>query len=463
MIENDREARGPGLPPRRATALLAATSALTAANIYLGQPLLGSAAAALHVPPATLGAVPTATQIGYATGIALIVPLGDSRDRRRLILGLCAASASALAASALAPTAGLLVVAAFALGLLSPVPQLVAPLAVALADGRHPGRTVGTVQAGLLVGVLASRTYSGALAEWAGWRAVFGCSCVLTLLLTLVLRRALPAVPPASPAARTTPYRELLASVPRLFATHPAVRRITVSGGLVGVSFGAFWTALTFLLEQRYHYGPTVVGLFGLVAVAGALASTAAGRQAERFGRRRAVLASIAVTAAAWAVLLPGGSGILWLTVGVVVLDVGTWGNQVVCQGALFTLDPALHSRLNTCWFTLRFLGIALGSLVGSFAWAHGGWPAVVVLGAVASLAALLVAGLPERTGLAAGRSGAAPVTGRQVAGRRDGGEDAVRHEPVLDLGPQVRRQWPALGEDHVQRGIRSRRLASTA
>ncbi|MFD9063609.1 MFS transporter [Kitasatospora purpeofusca] len=389
MIENDREVRG----PRRVTALLAATSALTAANIYLGQPLLGSAAAALHVPPATLGAVPTATQIGYAAGIALIVPLGDSRDRRRLVLGLCAASAGALAACALAPTVGLLVVAAFVLGVLSPVPQLVAPLAVALAGDRSPARTVGTVQAGLLVGVLASRTYAGALAELAGWRAVFGCSCASTLLLALVLRRALPTVP----AARVVPYRELLASVPRLFATHPAVRRTTVSGALVGVSFGAFWTALTFLLEQRYHYGPTVVGLFGLVAVAGALASAAAGRQAERFGRRRAVLASIAVTAAAWAVLLPGGSGILWLTVGVVVLDVGTWGNQVVCQGALFTLDPALHSRLNTCWFTLRFLGIALGSLGGSFAWAHGGWPVVAAVGAAASLAALLVAGLPER------------------------------------------------------------------
>ncbi|MFJ8431049.1 MFS transporter [Kitasatospora sp. NPDC094019] len=412
MIESDREAlaapdipdarrtRGvprPGLPPRRVTALLAATSALTAANVYLGQPLLGSAAAELRVPPESLGAVPTATQIGYATGIALLVPLGDSRDRRRLILGLCAASAVALAASALAPTAGLLVVAALALGLLSPVPQLVAPLAVALAGGRDPGRTVGTVQAGLLIGVLASRTYSGALAEAAGWRAVYGCSCVLTVLLTLVLRRALPTGPLTAPPARALPYRELLASVPRLFATSPQVRRVTLSGGLVGVSFGAFWTALTFLLEQRYHYGSTVVGLFGLVAVAGALASTAAGRVADRFGRRRVVLASVAVTAAAWALLLPGGSGILWLTAGVVVLDVGTWGNQVVCQGVLFTLDPALHSRLNTCWFTLRFLGIALGSLAGSIAWAQGGWPAVVAVGAAASVVALLVAGVPER------------------------------------------------------------------
>ncbi|WP_406193068.1 MFS transporter [Kitasatospora sp. NBC_01560] len=209
-------------------------------------------------------------------------------------------------------------------------------------------------------------------------------------------------------------YRDVLASVPRLFASHPLVRRVTVAGGLVGVSFGAFWTALTFLLEHHYHYGPTVVGLFGLVALAGALASTAAGRLTERFGRHRALAASIAVTLAAWALLLPGGgtgrSGIGWLTTGVVALDVGTWGNQVICHSALFALDPAVHSRLNTCYFTLRFLGIALGSLAGSLAWAHGGWPAVAGVGAAASLAALVVATLPG-----AGRTGLdGPTDGRE-------------------------------------------------
>ncbi|KOG86127.1 MFS transporter [Streptomyces varsoviensis] len=382
----------PGRLTRPLTVLLAVTSAVTAANVYLNQPLLGSAAADLHVSPEALGAVPTATQFGYAAGILLMVPAGDSHDRRRLILRLGAASTVALAASAVAPTAWWLIIASFLVGLLSPIPQLVAPLAVALAGDQRRGRVVGTIQGGLLIGVLASRAYSGSFAELAGWRAVYWCSCALTLLMTCVLWRVLPAAP-AIGAAR---YRTTLASLPRLFASHPLIRRVTISGGLVGIAFGAFWTALTFLLEQDYHYGSTEVGLFGLVAAASALASPAAGRLADRMGPRLGLAALIVTVIAGWVLLLPGGTHLSWLIIGVVVLDIGVWGSQVVCQTSLFTLDKSTHNRLNTLYFTLRFLGIAIGSLAGSLAWGNGGWSAVATVGIIAALAGLVVGVLPH-------------------------------------------------------------------
>lgn len=424
------QSRASGGGTRRLTLLLTATSAVTAANVYLSQPLMGAAAASLRAGPDALAAVPTATQLGYAAGILLLVPAGDSHDRRRLILGLGTASAVALAGCALAPSVGWLVVAGFAVGLLSPVPQLVTPLAVALAgDGRTgpgAGRIVGTVQGGLLMGVLASRAYSGSLAELAGWRAVFGCSCLLTLLLVLVLRGALPYVPAATGAAS---YRATLSSLPRLFLAHPLVRRITVSGALVGIAFGAFWTTLTFLLEQHYRVGPTGIGLFGLVAAASALLSPFAGRLADRIGRRGALAALIGLVVAGWLVLLPGGTRFWWLVAGVIVLDVGVWGGQAVSQTVLFTLDPRIHSRLNTLYFTFRFLGIALGSLVGSLAWAGGGWPAVVGTGVVAAVAGLVVGVLPARDGdrpppsTGAGGTGAGgpdqPVSERRAGRRR--------------------------------------------
>jgi predicted MFS family arabinose efflux permease len=392
-------------PARRLILLLAATSAVTAANVYLSQPLLGAVADSLRVGPDLLGAVPTATQLGYAAGILLLVPAGDSHDRRRLILGLGTASALALAVCAVAPSAGWLIAASFAVGVLSPVPQLVTPLAVALADGpdggRGRGRTVGTVQGGLLIGVLASRAYSGSFAELAGWRAVYGCSAVLTLLLVLVLRRALPRVP----AAAAVRYRATLASLPRLFVSAPLVRRVTVSGALVGIAFGAFWTTLTFLLVGHYRLGPTAIGLFGLLAAASAVASPYAGRAADRLGHRGALAMLIGLVVVGWLILLPGGTGLGWLIAGVIVLDVGVWGGQAASQTALFTLDPATHNRLNTLYFTLRFLGIALGSLAGSLAWSAGGWPAVVGTGAAATLAGLIVGVLPVRAPAAPRRS----------------------------------------------------------
>ncbi|MEE1742809.1 MFS transporter [Streptomyces sp. BE147] len=393
---------GSGTAPLRTrglTALLACTSAVTAANVYVNQPLLADAADSLGVPPDVLGSVPTATQLGYAAGILLLVPAGDSHDRRRLILGLGTASVLALAACAASPTVWCLVVSSFVLGLLSPVPQLVTPFAVALAGrqggaGAGRGTLVGTVQAGLLVGVLAARAYSGALAELFGWRAVYGCSAALTLLLMAVLRRALPRVPPA---AGTPAYRATLTSLPKLFAADRLVRSITLSGALVGISFGAFWTALTFLLERAYGFGPTGIGLFGLVAAASALGSPYAGRLADRLGHRLSLGLLIGLVVGGWLLLAPGGDGLLWLIAGVVVLDVGVWGSQAVCQTALFTRDPAVHSRLNTLYFTLRFLGIAVGSLLGTLAWAGGGWAGVVALGTGAAVCGLLVAVVPSR------------------------------------------------------------------
>jgi predicted MFS family arabinose efflux permease len=315
------------------------------------------------------------------------------RHRRRLITGLGLASALALAATALAASITWLVAASCAVGVLSPVPQLVAPLAVALGGGQRQGRIVGTIQSGLLVGVLASRAYSGALAEVAGWRAVYWCSAAMTLLLTIILWRALPSVP----AVGAMTYRSLMSSLPRLLLSHPLIARVAVSGALVGIAFGAFWTTLTFLLEQHYHYGSAVVGLFGLVAAASALASPAAGRLADRLGQRAGLAAITAVVIAGWAILLPGGTHLLWLVAGVIVLDVGVWSNQVACQAAMFSLDPAAHSRLNTVYFTLRFLGIATGSLAGSLAWSHGGWPDVTAVGIIAASAGLIVGILPDR------------------------------------------------------------------
>lgn len=383
--------------------VLALTSAVTASNVYLSQPLLEKIAASVHADPGLLGAVPTATQLGYAAGILLLVPAGDSHDRRRLILVLTVCSGLALSACAVAPTAWFLAVAGFAVGLLSPVPQLVTPLAVALSAGpagrrSGTGRVVGTVQAGLLVGILASRAYAGALAELAGWRGVYAVSCALTLLVAAVLRWCLPPDPAsAPPTAQATPraYRAGLASLPKL-AARPLVARVIWSGALVGVAFGAFWTTLTFLLARDYHYDSTRIGLFGLVAAASALASPWAGRIADRYGRRGPAALTLVVIAG-WLVLLPGGTSLWWLLAGVVLLDVGVWGNQTVSQTVLFSLPDHQHNRLNTCYFTCRFLGIATGSLAGSLTWSAGGWPAVAALGAGSAAAGLLVGLLPHR------------------------------------------------------------------
>ena len=381
-------------PDPRLTAVAAATCAVTAANVYFDQPLLPDIAGAFGVGDQAAGMVATAATVGYAIGILAFVPLGDVRRRRPLILALIAVSALALAAAALAPSLPLLVAASLAIGIFSPVPQLVIPLVVMLSGPAARGRTVGLAQAGLLVGILASRAYAGALADLTGWRGVYWCSFALTISIGATFWRGVPDVP----VVARLPYRRLLGSLVGLLSTDQEVRRICVSGAFVGVAFGAFWTTLAFMLRSHYGYGSAVAGLFGLVAAASALCSIYIGRIVDRRPPRTAfalpVLACLAGLGALWA----GEVSLVPLLLGTVLFDIGVWGNQVVNQALLFRAATEVHSRLNTLYFGFRFLGIGLGSLGGALCWHRGGWQLVIGLGAAAVAAAAVIGARLDRT-----------------------------------------------------------------
>ena len=98
------------------TLVMAIACGVAAANIYYNQPMLGIMEAAFPGRVTVVGLVPTATQLGFAAGLLLLVPLGDRFDRRRLILIQFAALSLSLAA-ALSPS-GLSLLLAFGMNTL---------------------------------------------------------------------------------------------------------------------------------------------------------------------------------------------------------------------------------------------------------------------------------------------------------------------------------------------------------
>src|ERR1700733_4225239 len=172
--------------------LLATACGLSVANLYYAQPVLDAIAKTYLTSSGTAGLVVTFGQIGYAIGLALLVPLGDLVSRRRLVPVVLIITAAALVASALAPDIGVLIAVALIVGAGSVMAQVLVPMAASLATDDRRGQVVGTVMSGLLLGILLARTISGAVADVSSWRVVYAMAAVLMVLLALVLGRLLP-------------------------------------------------------------------------------------------------------------------------------------------------------------------------------------------------------------------------------------------------------------------------------
>ena len=127
------------------TLLLATATGLAVASIYYVQPLLGLLSEQFGVGSATIGLLPTLTQLGYAAAILLLSPLGDRYDRRRIIAVKSASLVAALACAALAPGFAALCVASVAIGLTATLAQDLVPAAATLAREAERGKRVGQV------------------------------------------------------------------------------------------------------------------------------------------------------------------------------------------------------------------------------------------------------------------------------------------------------------------------------
>ena len=366
------------------TLVMAVAAGLSVANIYYNQPMLGLMQREFGTG-SSISFVPSATQLGYALGLILLVPLGDTLDRRQLILWQVAGLVLALAATALAPTPAILVFASIAVGMGATIAQQIIPFAAELAPVETRGHVVGTVMSGLLTGILLARTVSGFVGEYASWRIMFGVGAVVVILMGAMLALTLPRCKPASRHA----YRELLFSLVGLARSQPRLRRAVLIQGSLFASFSAFWTILALLLQGApFHLGSDAAGLFGIVGLVGIMIAPRAGRIADARGPHGMIGLSAILVLAAFFVFavfrtLPG------LGLGVILLDAGVQMAMVSNQTVIFALDPTARNRINTVFMTGMFLAGAAGSAAATIAWNTLGWNGVCGLGGLLAVFAL--------------------------------------------------------------------------
>jgi predicted MFS family arabinose efflux permease len=350
--------------------LFAVACGLSAANLYYAQPVLDTIAKGFGTSSATAGLIVSFSQIGYAAGLALLVPVGDLVSRRRLIPLIMTVTAASLVVAAVSPDIGLLIGVALIVGAGSVAAQILVPMAASLASDERRGQVVGTVMSGLLLGILLARTISGIVAGVSSWRVVYVMAAVLTIAMAVVLGRNLP---PEGDRPRIS-YGTLLSTTVKLLVTESLLRRRAVFGALGFAAFSVFWTTMAFILAGApYHYGDITIGLFGLVGAAGALCANFAGRWADQ-GLTKATTLAFAVC------------------VGILVLDVGVQGLQVTNQSMIYRLAPEARSRVTSAYMVCYFAGGAIGSALGGSLYGSHGWAGACVLGAVIGIAATVAA-----------------------------------------------------------------------
>lgn len=373
---------------RYVTLLFAIACGMSVANIYFAQPLLDQLSYEFNMNYSVIGIVITVTQVFYALGLLLLVPLGDLLNQRRLIIGQMTISAAALVIVGTASSGAMLFAGLALVGLLAVVAQTIVAFATTMAAPAERGRVVGMVTSGIVIGILLARTFSGILKDLAGWRFVYLVSAALMLLMVCALYKVLPN---AARKVKTLSYAQLLKSVWMLFLQERLLRVRALLAMLIFTAFSILWTPLVLPLSSPpLSLSHSAIGAFGLVGVVGALAAAKAGKLADRGYGQRTTGIALFLLLLSWLPIGYTERSLFALVIGIILLDLAVQAVHVTNQSMIFALRPKARSRIVGGYMMFYSVGSAAGSITSTHIYAHFGWHGVCVLGASVSSIALI-------------------------------------------------------------------------
>jgi len=340
------------------------------ANVYYSQPILRNIAESLGKSENAVGKIAVLAQLGYGLGMFFLLPLGDKLNRKKLILSICLTLIVMLLLLANTTNFTLLLVLSFIIGVCSTPAQIILPMSAALGK-ENRGKNVGIVFSGILCGILGSRLLSGALTDLWGWQSVFLCSAILVSISSLLLFFLLPEMP----AKFKGSYFGLLKSTISLIGQYKILRQASLLGSFTFGVFCSFWTTLTFhLSEEPFHYPASTIGLFGLIAIGGALVAPYFGKMADKGQVFKNLYLTVGMLFLSILLMWFFPHSIWVLIIAIFFLDIGVQATQITNFTRIYSLDEQAHSRLNTVYMTTYFIGAGTGTFFGLLSWSLGGW-----------------------------------------------------------------------------------------
>ncbi|MEH2420457.1 MAG: MFS transporter [Nostoc sp.] len=350
--------------------IMAIAAGVCVANVYYNQPILKDIASSFGVSEGEAGSISVLTQVGYGFGLFFLIPLGDKINKKKLILCLLTCLFCFLILMTFSQNIVEVWILSVAIGIATVSAQVILPLAASI-DRVTTGKTVGNIFTGILIGILGARVFSGYIAEWLSWRYVYGFSAGMILIVTILLQIYLPNVK----NEYSGDYLDLLKSTLQQLKRFSLLRETSLIGGLLFGVFCSFWTTLTFHLSGApFNFQSDTIGMYGFVAIVGALMAPVFGKLADQGNSQRSLTIAVSLVIASLVIAKIASSSALAIAVAVLLLDVGVQATQVTNVATIYTLDAESNSRINTVYMTSYFLGGAVGTSIGLLCWHLGGW-----------------------------------------------------------------------------------------
>ncbi len=202
---------------------------------------------------------------------------------------------------------------------------------------------MGTLTSGIVSGILLSRFISGAIADIAGWRAVYLTAACLMLMIAGIVWKIMPS-PPQQPQPQKPTYLSLLKSVFQLYLTEPQLRKRGIPALFIFAAFSMLWTTMVMPLTAL-SLSHTQTGMFGLAGFAGMLAAARAGKWADQGWAQRTTGLALALLTISWLPIGYAETSLLWLIAGVIALDFAVQAVHVSSQSLIIAAGPAAASR----------------------------------------------------------------------------------------------------------------------
>ena len=376
----------------RLLAALFCAGVATFAQLYSPQAVLPLISADLRIGAAEAALTISASTVGLAIGVIPWSTLADRIGRVRAIsVSVTIATAVGLLVP-FAPSYQLLLAGRFLEGLMiGGVPAIAIAYLTEEVDPAHAARAAGTFVAGTTIGGLMGRLVSSPVADIAGWRVGVFTVAVLCGFAALSFVKL-------APQPRGFIPSKLSGANPdgglggRLLANLRSRRQLTLfaQGFLLMGGFVALYNFLGFRLTGApFFLPPFVVSLVFVAYLAGTWASSRAGAEATRFGRKRVLMVSVLIMGAGVAVTL--SDNVIAVLAGLLIATAGFFGAHSIASGWTGQSAPAGKAQASSLYTLFYYGGSSVIGWFGGVAYDGCGWTAValtiLVLAAIAAAA----------------------------------------------------------------------------